>query len=226
MKYHKKAKEPKVSKAVKKEIVKEIKIHDLKDVEVKAFDAGTNTTISTTPTVVDISALAQGVTDVTRVGNKIKPHELDFNAEIFLNAVGTAGFTADHTSIVRLIIFQDKQGNNVPTGSGTSAVQDVLKDATIYSLFNYETKDRYRILVDKHYNVPQDLASVVYGAKPDQMVRFKIPSKKLLSAIEYADTNGTLYTKGRLFFLVWTNSLATTQDIRLAWESRLKFTDA
>lgn len=223
--YNKKA-EPKVSKAVKKEIVKEIKIHDLKDVEVKAFDVSGNVGISTSPTIYDISAVSQGVTDVTRVGNKVKPHELDFNAEVFLSTVASAGQTADHTSIVRFILFEDKQGNNLPTGQGSSAVTDLVQTSAIYTQYNYETKDRYRILVDKTFYLPQDLASIPQGVRGDNMMRLKIKAKKLMAAIEYADTNGTLHTKGRLYFCIWTNSLGTSQALNIAYESRLKFTDA
>lgn len=96
-----------------------------------------------------LSAIAQGTTDTSRVGDSILPKLLSVKMQLNQHA------TATDTKI-RIIFFIDKDHDGVaPVGPDLLANQDVL------SFYNLDDISRFRILSDR-----------VYTLKPDTEVKY------------------------------------------------------
>lgn len=84
-----------------------------------------------------ISLIAQGLTDITRVGNSILGASLQLRKNVVVSAV-------DPSQTLRMILFLDKNNAN-----GTlPLVTDVLTTADISSMSNINNNDRFVILRD------------------------------------------------------------------------------
>ncbi len=191
------------------------------NVEEKIFDVdgtASTTTITSTPTVVNLSNIAQGTDYFNRIGNSIRPQTFRF-------AFSASGSSAVNGNMMRLLVVQDKENQGVDPTMG-----DVLAGLStpILAPPNPETKQRFRILVDRALafkNVP-DLASsgtsTVYVLDRLQPEVFEF---RLGGHIYYDDTAGADASnlEGALFLMV--ASLDAANGPGLRYTSRLTFTD-
>lgn len=118
----------------------ELKFHDVDvdDAVVAAAGAIQNTG--------SVNLIAQGVTEVTRIGRKCTIKSINWRYSLSLPVVPTAGApTADH---VRVIFYQDKQANKA-----TAAVLDILETADFESFRNLSNVGRFNILMDKMHTL-------------------------------------------------------------------------
>ncbi len=94
-----------------------------------------------------INKIAQGVTEVTRVGRKafIKRIRWSFNYTL-----PEQDAVADPASgdVLRVIVYKDKQANGA-----TAAVTDILESADYQSFLNLANSMRFVILTDKTYSI-------------------------------------------------------------------------
>ncbi len=115
--------------------------------ELKFFDLDLDdATIATGGTITDsINKIAQGTTEITRIGRKCTIKGINWRYVITL-----AGSTAsgDTTDVVRVILYLDKQCNGA-----TAAVSDILESGDFQSFNNLANKSRFRILSDKNYTL-------------------------------------------------------------------------
>ncbi len=115
--------------------------------EMKFFDLDLDdATIATGGTITDsINKIAQGTTEITRIGRKCTIRGINWRYVITLAASTAAG---DTTDVVRVIMYLDKQCNGA-----TATVLDILESADFQSFNNLSNKSRFRTLSDKTYDL-------------------------------------------------------------------------
>lgn len=109
-------------------------------IEKKFFDsgAGFTTAVQAGAIVSNILAIAQGTTEITRVGGKINVVNFNLRGQVRgLTATGVPG-------AFRYIVFWDKQCNGA-----APAVTDVLATAELNSFLNMDNVDRFQVIKDK-----------------------------------------------------------------------------
>ena len=114
----------------------ELKFHDL---DIDDANIATGGTIAQS----SVNLIAQGVTEVQRVGRKCVMRSINWRFTIQKDSVAN-GTTASDT--VRVILYHDKQTN------GAAAVStDILESADYQSFNNLANKSRFRTLMDRTY---------------------------------------------------------------------------
>ncbi len=131
-----------------------------------------------------INTIAQGVTEVTRVGRKcrIKSILWRYNLEL------VQGATVGLSETVRCIVYQDTQCNGA-----TAAVTDILESDNYQSFNNLANSGRFRILYDKTH-VLNPSASAGNGTANDvaQHDINRAFYKKCDIPIEFSATTGAI----------------------------------
>ncbi len=154
-------------------------------IELKFFDLDLDdTTIAAGANVTDsINKIAQGTTEVTRIGRKCTIRSINWRFQMTIPA-GSSTNTAD---TVRVIMYLDKQCN------GATAVNtDVLESADFQSFNNLANKSRFRTLMDRTYTLHTNLSGD--GTTLDSG-KFEIQDsffKKCMIPIEFDSTAGAI----------------------------------
>lgn len=173
-----------------------------------AIDNGS--VFSSAGTVLCLSAIAQGSTGTTRLGNRCKPHALSWR--MACHCSGAGGENED----LRMIIFVDKKGGaNDPT-----VFNDLLTN--VAPLFCaaplYTNADRYTIL--KEWLVPLSRTA----GPNNYYAKGYLGRKKLDFIMKYDGAASTDYSNNCIWLCYLTNSVANTCS--LYWWSRLSFYDS
>lgn len=114
----------------------------LVNVEIKNHDSeATATARSTTPTIVNLTSIAQGDTTITRDGSQCKIIEIDLRYFVNQNASAT-------NTQLRVILVVDKQTNQAIYTADDLLDESSAGDA-IVSPFNLDNKRRFTILYDR-----------------------------------------------------------------------------
>lgn len=179
--------------------------------EVKTIDSNTTDAgvILTSAMSVDMPTIAQGDTDATRDGDRIRLSSLQY--KVRCNS-GTAN------GLIRCLVIQFggmRDGESIPTAfSGNNDPTFLLPD-----LDSVDGID-YKVLYDKTQDCnPQGKNNILFNVK--------IPSSKLkYKEIEYADAGGLAsdILKGRVFLKLYTNN-TTDSQITAECNSRVRFYD-
>ncbi len=156
----------------------EKKFFDL-DIDDAAIAAGATIVIDS------VNKIAQGTTESTRVGRKCTLVAMHWRGAVQLQVSTAAANTSDE---VRLICYLDKQCNGA-----TAATTDILESANIHSFNNLANKGRFRILMDKKFDMvcPSgggDGTTEDYG---EDSISFEW-HKKLHLPIEFDSTAGAI----------------------------------
>ncbi len=93
-----------------------------------------------------VNKIAQGVTEVTRVGRKCTIRAINWRWQIDLPILATANSSIG--DVVRVILYLDKQANGA-----TAAVTDILESDDYQSFNNLANKSRFRTLMDREYTL-------------------------------------------------------------------------
>lgn len=133
------------------------------------------TTITTTATITNLTAVSQGDGDQLRTGDKVTWKNFFIRYAITPNA--TAGM-----NYLRTIIFLDRQNNTTPP-----TATEVLEVATNYmSPINKDWGKRFKVLFDRTYTVDTDAT----GSQVDKIFR------KIRFVTEYDGSATTPNTNG------------------------------
>lgn len=189
--------------------------------ELKFFDVPlTDAVVATAGTITDsINKIAQGVTEVTRVGRKCTIRSIGFRYKITLSEVDAVATPGPGDS-VRIMVYLDKQCNGA-----TAAVLDILETANYLSFRNLANSGRFVILHDvtKDLNfltLASDNAAVVSSADVSRNYTFY---KKCGIPIEFNATTGAIteIRSNNFGLLVISSSGACALDMNF----RLRFSD-
>ena len=120
-------------------------IKSLINVEKKFHDVSASTTISTTPSIVNLSNIATGDDYKTRDGNSILLQSLQWRINLYAN-------TTDGASFVRVIVFRDNdQRGTDPTAA--DLLETTTAGLSIVSPLLHYVNRRFAVLSDKVYTL-------------------------------------------------------------------------
>lgn len=155
----------------------EQKFHDLATVE---------STVSNTGAIVEDSCnhINQGTGESQRIGRRVTIRSIAWKYTIRF-IPNQAPLNTDDT--VRIILYWDRQANGA-----TASVADILEDADYNSFYNLVSQNRFRILMDRKYNMNptgtgDGTTTDVFGTAKEG--RFY---KKCSIPIEYSSSSGVM----------------------------------
>jgi len=154
--------------------------------------------VSTTPTIVELTSMGTGDTDGTREGNRISVHKLDICCDV-TNADSPA-------NIIRMIVYVDKTNNG--SGTGGLAASQLLADGSTYPwisplnrLYTTGPSARYRVLHDVIFNPGSSW-------QPVQRRKFTINLRGMELLYQSSSVSSSL-TNGLFVFFVSDSSVTT-----------------
>lgn len=197
--------------------------------EKKHVDLGVGVTVLASAGTVEPAAgsyvlIAQGLTDKTRVGNKITV--TNFNLRFTLSQDDT-GTGAIFNINFRYMLIIDKQcnGATLPTTLLLDPGNPALTTVDLKSFRNLDNTDRFEVLTDKFIHMSQSCTNALHSNQGESRV-YKV-SHKLNLPIHYSGTTGAiteLKSNNLVALLIPdTTSTTTTNYTALA---RIKFVDA
>jgi len=112
------------------------------NIETKSIDVLATTAANSTPSVVYLSGIDQGVTSTTRVGNSLRLQQLAFDWLL------TANSSATIPTYLRLIMFRDNENAGAAPAFGDLIVNSAVPYSSItpYTVLNLQ---RFGILMDE-----------------------------------------------------------------------------
>jgi hypothetical protein len=197
------------------------------EVETKAFDTTSNSfTVSTAGSVLKLTTVTQGATQVTRVGDRLKKKLLSFKYSIQVGATGLIA-AADQYNTVRVIIFQW----HMDDGLAAPVVANILTSTPTnksLAMYNYDTDHDYKILYDRShvvYNTPIWNGAAVQWNHGDggTFCNDKVQNIALKGDIEF--DAGSSFGTGHLYALFISDS-AFAPNPSCEFVSRLLFEDS
>ncbi len=160
-------------------------------IELKFHDLDINdTSVAAGGTIVEDScnSIAQGVTEVTRIGRKCCIKQIGWKMNLLLLGVSDqADIPAG--DVVRVILYLDKQANGA-----TAGVTDILESDDYQSFNNLANKSRFRTLMDRTYTLGYQVA-MTDGASTSSAPATNIEDsfyKKVNIPIEFDSTTGAI----------------------------------
>ncbi len=190
--------------------------------ERKFFDQTVNssTPVPTAGEILNSGSLvniAQGATEITRVGRKAVIRNINWRYHLFIGTGTNFGLANAH---VRMILYWDKQANKA-----TAAVLDILETAEWESFRNLANGNRFEILYDKVIDM-YCTAAAGNGSSNDFMGVFERGEyfKKCEIPIEYTSTTGAIgeITSNNIGVLM----IADVATAVCHGKMRLRFTDS
>jgi hypothetical protein len=178
-------------------------IRRLLNTEVKCFQAaGANITPTTTGTIADfLSGIAQGVTDITRVGDSLKVLRLTMNYQFSMNN------TAAATQFCWVAII--RANDEIMTAAQLNTL-----DGNAYAYLGdlaWDYKDQYRVLWQKRLEVDPEHQSLIGRV-----------DLKLNDHAQY-NAGGNTLNSGSIFMAIWSNS--TTNNPDFGYVFQVEFVD-
>lgn len=155
----------------------------------------------------DLSNVAQGQTDITRVGDEL------YISSYQLRYVGKANST-DGKNLLRVILFQ-WSSNSTPTAA--NVISTMNSERTPISPFLHDNRGLYRILYDRTHVMVFDTSSEMVQGKV--MITRGFKTRKM--RFESAATTG--YNK--IWLIAVSDSAASSQPT-ISWQGRLNFRDS
>lgn len=179
----------------------------LVNVEIKKLDGDiySGASVTNTGSVTQLTAVAQGDTDLTRNGNSIKPLSLLMKGEIQMS-------TSASNSVVRVMVFKDTQ----QVADTSPSVGDVL-DGSFTNLYlaplNNETVGRFKVIYDKLFRLNiQGKSSAIINVY-----------KKLYGHVRFNGSASTDIQKGGIYLLVVGDEPTNIPSITL--QTRICYSD-
>lgn len=219
---------PKKKSPTNKSLNKKIKHIENNLMELKFIDQFVATTTSGAGTSDYLTGTAQGDTNSNRQGNVINPTSIQWKVDIFADPLLLG------CSRVRMILFWDRQPNGaVPVLTGAATAQSLLDigvvtDSTLAPR-NFNTIDRYHILIDKVYVMnPQVVLLTAAGATTQVVPMQKTIHHvhKLSRLVKYDNTSAaiTASVSNALHAAYFTDVGATQPSVQCSY--RLYFRDS
>lgn len=199
--------------------------------EKKAADIGVATyQVNTTGSITLLAVPTLGTDYTNRIGRRIRLRSLyirgHVNAENAELPITTAGVET-LAQQARLIIVVDRQPNATVFG-----ITDLLVSARAESQLNLNNRDRFKVLVDKTYQIPNSVKAT--PATPTSFIgnfggMFKVKVfKKLNLPVQFNSTNGGTIADitSNAIYMVWIGINASgATDVNATVSTRIRFDD-
>lgn len=152
--------------------------------------------VSSTATLTNISAVTQGDSDTSRDGDQIYLKNIDFRAYLT---------RADTSNLVRLIVFQWRPSTQLATPTAATILENYAGDGTLDLVrhWNYDNKRNFKVLYDRLITLNEDIAN--------RTVKFNL-NKSLIKKIQF-DNGGTNHNNAVYVMYLSDSSAATHPSI-------------
>jgi len=193
-------------------------IHSEQEIKYKLYS--NNTTATTTPFLTSLPFdIAQGDTDQERDGDQLRwIGKIHFRYGIE---------TADVLNTVRIIIFQwHPSSTNAPIPDPTQILAPGPSgSADIYSHYQHDSRQEYRILFDKTHVVIGNASADTNPATTTSYIyrRYRISLRKARKKSQF--TAGTVFGTNK-FFLMYLSDSSASPNPAFAYSSKVFFTDS
>jgi len=189
--------------------------------ELKYHDLQSTSALATTGTSIHLTGLAQGDDFDQRIGEEIVAKYLNMKLRFETSNLSVS------SSQMRVLLFWDLQNNGVgpdvstSVSIGTAVLDNATVTSTILCPHNYRTKHRYKILMDRVYNMNPDGTGVGKSLFVKRNLRLNG------AKIKYQDSGATFasVTSRALWFMIIGNGSAVT-DVTPTLSFRTWYTDA
>lgn len=215
-----------VGKKLNKRQRREVKTMVLRNQELKhlTHDSTGFNDVTTTGTITGaIADIANNVGGSARVGDSIMwAGSMKFRIQF----TGSLGAGSEEYNTVRLIIFQ---WHPVSTPNIASILsQGPVSSFDVYSNYNFDNRQQYKILLDKTYNlINVNGLTAVATAFPDTYARqfnFTISLKRARKMVQYSPTGGLTGTN-RIYLILLSDSSVGPHP-KAAYASQVFYRDA
>jgi len=182
--------------------------------EAKYLDRTVSSTASfAAPNLINLSAMAQGTTEITRIGNSI----LSKNISVTIQLVPDMATRSYHC--YRILLFVDKQQAGTPPNTTELFANSAT---TLFSQKNKNYTDRFVFLKDKFITIDANIDPTADALNANRVIKI---FKKTDFHIRYIGTDATNASQGNnsLYLLIWPQDPTTGQGFSMT--SRLNFTD-
>lgn len=207
----KKSKLSEPQKAQVKKTIKQILANHIQD---KLWIAAHTASVDFVGGVYHITAIPQGVTERSRVGNSIRPKRLRMRIH--------AGI-GDNTNMVRMVVFRWHPS----AAAGVPTVYSILEDTAPTAFvgtsnaplmpYNWADKQMYTVLWDRTF--------VLDAQSPQQaVVNLELYGKKLNPRINYVDASTSAVLNG--LYVMYISDSGAVSHPTLTFTSELTFEDA
>lgn len=176
--------------------------------------------------MIDVTAIAQGNTGATRVGDMAVLQQLSFQYWIY----NSSGATANLTTITRIVFFQYMADSSVagkPTLADMFNVSNANVGATYgaFSAFDIDYARTYRVLSDKKvetFGCAVAPTAIVYGIS--QMGRYSVPLSRAQRELNFQA--GATTGNNHIFMLVTSDQQTTALNPLISYNLDVRFVDS
>jgi len=192
--------------------------------------------------------ITRGTNEGERIGNSIKPHNLNIKGHLILKPTGTGPYTARQSRIaVRMMVVCPKQFNNSSTGTlGTAWYAQLLQKGNTTAYFTGKLSDLHApinrsaitVYADKKFyltttQIAQVTASGYYHIDHQNATKFfniNIPVKKSLLYDDNVSSGLQPVNFAPIILMGWTylggeSASDGLQDIGISFDATLKYED-
>jgi len=184
-----------------------------RNLEVKYHRTDNSTTIPTgAPTIVALSDVVQGTTDITRIGDSITLQSLE--GRYYFSARSNAGNTINYVSpsYTRCMIVQWFPSTSTVVGT------DILQTSYVLDFPTHDTRQQFRVLYDKMFHVTAGTSDQA------RMGSFRVSFNKSRSKkIQYV--GGGTTGSNKIFALFWSNNDGVASVPSYSMCCKLTFSD-
>lgn len=163
-------------------------------------DVSISEAVDNTGVIVDLSNVAQGITEHTRRGEETRLLSSRLNLSINESVDSTI------PTIIRIILFRNMLKESATVGGATTSV---LESASTYSLTRQDNKASIIVLWDKLFTINKDISTGVLKSIAKNNIYVNLRNVKA----RYDGPNASDDTTGHLFLLLLSNQGTNTPTV-------------
>jgi len=175
--------------------------------EVKFIDVVNATTISYAGTVIALSDVGNGTTNITRIGNSIIPRKLELRLTMSC---------ADAYNVMRVIIFRWGLRFSVDPPDASDILELVSSTNAVNSPYAYNERSAYKIIFDQVYTMVL--------SQSDNIKYANISLKMKQKAVNYFGASTSDIMNG--YYVLFISDSSVTTHPGMNYYSRLTYTDS
>lgn len=185
--------------------------------ETKFYDiSSSGASVSSTGTITSLTSIAQGTTDITRVGDSISLMRMMWSGVL------TVG---DQFNIVRVILFQWKPNDNVAPALADLLLNGPSGSPDVYSFYNHDLRGQFHIMSDRTYSLIGNgtSSSIPFQPKTQILIAHNKGLSVGLKKVQYQ--GGTTVGTHKIYVLTLSDSSAVAHPI-ITYNARIYYKDS
>lgn len=174
--------------------------------------------ISTTASLSVLNDMAQGTSDITRVGNSVLSKSIQGKGLVYWNTA------ASGPEVLRVMVFRDAENTDGTPPAISEVLEETSSPAVMSSPLNIRNTQRFHIIFDKNYILDQYHPMFKFKFF-NQFPVLKDKMGRRIKGIHAKYNAGTTsaWAEGALWIMVVSN--AATNGPGISWYTRYRFID-